>query len=303
MRILVLGGSGLIGRGLVAALARAGDTVAVLSRSALAAPAGPAVHARIQADIADADAINAAVADFRPQVIVHLAAMLQHDCERDPAGAVASNVVGTVNVFEAARAHGVQRVVMASSIAAYGERHDLMREDDPAPASLSLYGETKRLGELLGQRYQQLHGLEMVALRYSGVIGPGGVAGRGMALARHLLIGTANGGDVHLDFVSGEETCHLTHVDDAVAVTVAAIRHPAPRHAVYNVAGPDANFVSLRDLHAAVRRQRPAAGRASFSGRARSAGPVDTTRLREDLGVTPAVGLADGLAAILASGG
>lgn len=60
----------------------------------------------------------------------------------NPACAVASNVVGTFNVFEAAIRNGVRRAVFASSNAAYGERHDLMREDDPKPVNPSFYGET-----------------------------------------------------------------------------------------------------------------------------------------------------------------
>lgn len=299
MKVLVIGGAGLIGRGVVTALRERGDRAADLSLpGSKSAPGLPPADV-MRADIADAAAVDAAVASFAPDVIVHLAAMLQYDCELNPAGAVASNVVGTLNVFEAAVRHGVRRVIFASSNAAYGERHDLMREDDPVPVNLSFYGETKRLGEMMGQRYRQLKGLEFMALRYSGIIGPVAVASRGMAFARQCLINTADGQDATLDFVSGEETCHLTHVDDAVAATLAAITHPAPKYTVYNVAGPDENFVSLRELHATVRRLSPGAGKVNFTGRARSAGPVDTSRLRQDLGVTPAIDLPRGIAAIL----
>jgi nucleoside-diphosphate-sugar epimerase len=299
MNVLVVGGAGLIGRGLVTALQARGERAADLSLPGASPAPSLAPTDVFRADISDATAVAAAVASFAPDVIVHLAAMLQYTCELNPAGAIASNVVGTLNVLEAAVRSGVRRVVFASSNAAYGERHDLMREDDPVPVNLSLYGETKRLGEMLGSRYKHLHGLEFLALRYSGVIGPVAVASRGMAFARQCLINTADGRDASLDFVSGDETCHLTHVDDAVAATLAAITHPAPSHVVYNVAGPDGNFVSLRELHAAVRRHAPGAGKATFSGRARSAGPVDSSRLRQDLGVEPAVDLARGIAAIL----
>lgn len=299
MKILVIGGAGLIGRGLVTALQARGERVADFSLPRANPAPGLAPSDVFRGDIANAAEVAAAVAGLAPDVIVHLAAMLQYDCELNPAGAVASNVVGTVNVFEAAIRNGVRRVIFASSNAAYGERHDLMREDDPAPVNLSFYGETKRLGENMGLRYKQLHGLEFVALRYSGVIGPVAVASRGMAFARQCLINTADGREANLDFVSGDETCHLTHVDDAVAGTLAAISHPSPSYTVYNVAGPDGNFVSLRELHDAVRRHSPGAGKATFSGRARSAGPVDTTRLRQDLGVAPAIDLARGIAAIL----
>jgi nucleoside-diphosphate-sugar epimerase len=88
--------------------------------------------------------------------VVHLAAFLQFACERDPAQAIRVNVDGTLNVLEACRHANIGRVVFGSSIAAYGERADLMREDDPPTARLGLYGMTKLLGEMLGKRYAAL---------------------------------------------------------------------------------------------------------------------------------------------------
>ena len=187
-------------------------------------------------------------------------------------------------------------MVFGGSIASYGERADLMREEDPPAPSTGLYGMTKRLGEMLGARYAALHGMTFVSLRYGGVFGPVEVKSAGMALVRQRIKETARGKDVVVEGASGRERFHLTHVSDAAGATLAALIHPKPVHQIYNVAGPDANYCSLEEMHSAVRRLAPGAGRALFSGQGKSSGPVDTGRLRTDLGFTPMTSLEEGLA-------
>lgn len=112
------------------------------------------------------------------------------------------------------------RVVFGSSIAVYGDRADVMREDDPPSASVNLYGTTERLGEILGAQYSSLYGLQFVALRYSGVFGPSRSHSRGMSLVRQMVKDGANGKDVHIEGASGDERIHLTHVTGAAKATV-----------------------------------------------------------------------------------
>lgn len=290
--VLIFGAGGLIGRGVLDGLVDEGVEVACFSRTAK--DRRPGVRA-LQGDIADRQQVANAIAEVSPEVIVQLAARLQADCDSDPGAAVATNVDGMVNVLEGAVAHNVRRVVFGSSVAAYGLRSEYLREDDPPAAACSFYGETKRFGEILGGRYADLHGLEFIALRYSGVFGPGPVHGKGMALARAELKATASGQDVSLDYVSGAEVCHLTYLSDAVEATLAAIRHPAPSYRLYNIAGPQENHLSLRDFHAAVQSVVPAAGAANFSGSGRSGGLMDISRMRDDLGVAPKFTLLQGL--------
>jgi nucleoside-diphosphate-sugar epimerase len=202
-------------------------------------------------------------------------------------------------VLEACRTLKIGRVVFGGSIASYGERSDLMREDDPPVTATGLYGMTKRLGEMVGARYAALHGLTFVSLRYGGVFGPVEVKSAGMALVRQRIKETALGKDVSVEGASGTERVHLTHVLDAARATLAALTHPRPAHQIYNVAGPDANYVSLTDMHAAVRRLAPKAGKALFNGKGKSSGPVDTGRLRSDLGYTPSISLDEGLSSDL----
>ncbi len=299
MRVALVGGTGLIGTASADALAVAGHHVTLVSRH----PPGstPAGAEWVRGDIGDPAAIHAALAAAHPDAVLHLAAYLQFACEQNPAEAVRVNVDGTLNVLEACRTLGIGRMVFGGSIASYGERTDVMREDDPPSASTGLYGMTKRLGEMLGVRYAGLYGLTFVSLRYGGVFGPVEVKSAGMALVRQRIKETARGEDVAIEGASGRERFHLTHVTDAAAATVAALLHPRPAHAIYNVAGPEANYMSLEEMHAAVRRLAPHAGRALFSGQGKSAGPVDTIRLRTDLAFTPSVSVDAGLASDLKS--
>jgi nucleoside-diphosphate-sugar epimerase len=294
MRTVILGGSGLIGTVTAAKLAGLGIAVTIVSRHEPTNIA-PGVTWR-KGDVANGSALMSLLAEESPACLVHLAASLQFDSEQDPALAVRVNVNGTLHVLEACRQNGISRCVFGSSIAVYGERYDLMREDDPPSSKIGLYGMTKRLGEMLGERYSMLYGLEFVALRYSGVFGPSEVRGKGMARARQQIKECARGQDIVVEGASGDERVHLTHVIDAAEATCRAVLHLRPAHFVYNVAGPDANYMSLNDFYAAIRALVPQAGMPLWQGKGRSAGPVDTRRLREELGVEPRIPVLRGLA-------
>lgn len=299
MRAAILGGTGSIGMATAARLVEQGVEAIVMSRSA-PRELPPGVEWK-EADVTARAGLRGALESADVDRVVHLAALLQFACDRDPKEAGRVNVDGTVNVLEACRALGIERVVFGSSIAVYGERSDLMRECDALPADPSLYGLTKQLAESWGERYRARHGVHFIALRYSGVFGGVEASGPGMAQVRERIFRCARGEDVHIDGASGDERVHLTHVADAAAATCAALLAPmVPPRVAYNVAGPDENYMSLRELHALVCELVPNAGRAIWSSQvARSAGPVDTSCIAEDLGWRPAVPLRDGLPEIL----
>jgi UDP-glucose 4-epimerase len=293
MRVALIGGTGLIGTASAEAALAAGHSVTLISRRPPEGATGAASWER--GDIGDATAIRAAVEKARPDAVLHLAAYLQFACEQNPAEAIRVNVDGTLNVLEACRELRIPRLVFGGSIASYGERADLMREDDPPVSATGLYGMTKRLGEMLGARYAALHGLTFISLRYGGVFGPVEVKSAGMALVRQRIKETARGKDVVVEGAAGTERFHLTHVTDAAGATLAALTCTKPAYQIYNVAGPDANYMSLQDMHACVRKLVPSAGGAVFQGRGKSSGPVDTSKLRRDLGFAPSVSVEQGL--------
>ena len=282
-----------------ARLAEQGADVTIMSRSEPHALPEDVQWMRV--DVTDGAGLRVALERAQADRVVHLAALLQFACDRDPKEGGRVNVDGTINVLEACRALGIERVVFGSSIAVYGERSDLMRECDELPADPTLYGLTKQLAESWGERYRARHGVHFIALRYSGVFGGVEASGPGMARVRERIFDCARGEDVAIEGASGDERVHLTHVSDAAEATCAALlaSMPPPRVA-YNVAGPWENYVSLRELHAIVCEIAPGAGRALWSSKiARSAGPVDTSTIAEDLGWRPAVSLRQALPELL----
>ena len=299
MDVIVTGGGGLIGSYTTADLCELGMDVAVFSRSA---PKGilRSYEDRvrwIRGDVGDAEQVTRAVKETGARRIVHLAAALQFDCERTPGAAMHVNVGGTLNVLDAARDCGVERVVFASSGAAYGIRADRMREDMPVGPDMTIYGSSKLLCENFGNRYADRHGFGFVALRYNMTFGPGNVTSPGMAKVIQDITGAMDGAPVIVSEVGGGLRRHLTYVRDSAAATVLALTHPGPSHRVYNVAGPDENYITLRGLTEIMRDVAPECGPVTFTGRGREAGPVDTARIREDLGFAPRYGVADGLVA------
>lgn len=174
MKILVTGGAGFIGSHIVDAILAAGHSAAVLddlsSGSRENLPAGVPLHV---ADIADADAVERVVAAERPDAVCHQAAQMSVSRSvREPAFDARVNVMGLVNVLDAAARHGSKRFVFASSGGVlYGDVTAPAPEETPANP-VSPYGITKWVGERYLEFYAREHGLATVALRYSNVYGP-----------------------------------------------------------------------------------------------------------------------------------
>jgi len=169
VRVLVTGAEGLIGTAVRRSLAgRHRLTALTLRREEFPS---------FVADIGDLESILPAFDGI--EAVVHLAASASVGSSWEEV--LANNIVGTRNVFEAARLSGVQRVVFASSNHAVGmhEREaapDAYRADDPlvigedvAPRPDSLYGVSKVFGEVLGRYYADVHGLRVVCLRIGAV--------------------------------------------------------------------------------------------------------------------------------------
>jgi len=106
--------------------------------------------------------------------VIHLAAVSGLDrCREDPEKAVLTNVLGTLNVLEAARGCDAQKVIFASSAAVYGiPRRTPIREDHPLEP-INLYGITKLAGERIVESYRRSYGLNTVILRFGSAHGIG----------------------------------------------------------------------------------------------------------------------------------
>jgi len=129
-----------------------------------------------EAMLEDEAALSAAVSDFAPDVIVHLAAQAGvHYSLENPRAYVDANVTGTLNVMEAARAAGVRHLLMASTSSVYGANEDMpFVETQKADTQLTIYAATKKAGESMGHAWAHIHGLPVTMFRFFTVYGPWG---------------------------------------------------------------------------------------------------------------------------------
>jgi UDP-glucuronate 4-epimerase len=251
MRVLVTGAAGFIGSHLSERLVARGDEVvgldnfdafyprAVKDRN-LAALAGSPRFTLVEGDLRAPDDLSRAFAHW-PDAVVHLAALAGvRPSLADPARYADVNVVGTVRVTEAARAHGVRRFVFASSSSVYGlDSEPPFKESDPCLRPLSPYASTKRAGELGLYTAQHLYGLDVTCLRFFTVYGPRQRPDLAIHKFARLILA---GRPIEL-FGDGSTSRDYTWIDDILDGVVAALDETgkqgrgAPAFRVYNLGG------------------------------------------------------------------
>jgi UDP-glucose 4-epimerase len=299
---LVTGGAGFIGSRLVERLLRDGARVRVLDNFSTGTRANLA-FARdlrrslevIRGDITRLDTVQRAARGAR--VIFHQAAMRSVPRSiKDPLGANANNVTGTLHVLEAARRARVPRVVYASSSSVYGDRPDLPKREDQPPKPVSPYAVSKAAGEQYAVVWSRLFGVETVGLRYFNVFGPrqDPKSEYAAVIPRFITWGLAGTAlEVHGD---GSQSRDFTYIDNVVEANVLAAQAPEAAGEVFNVGC--GSRVSLLEIVAMLeqilgrrlkRRHTPA-----------RAGDVphtlaDISKAKRLLGYTPLVEFADGL--------
>ncbi|MFM7064133.1 MAG: NAD-dependent epimerase/dehydratase family protein [Actinomycetes bacterium] len=224
MKALVTGGAGFIGSTLVDRLLADGWTVTAVDNLSSGRPANleaAATHAGfsfVELDIRD-QGLAAVVAAAAPDVVFHLAAQIDVRVSvADPALDAGINVVGTLNVLEAARQAGVRKVVFASSGGTiYGDvEPDRIPVDESYPQHpVSPYGVSKKVATDYLFAYAELHGLDFTSLALANVFGPRqdphGEAGVVAIFAGRLLAG-----EQCKVFGDGGQTRDYVYVDDVV---------------------------------------------------------------------------------------
>ncbi|MFE1167869.1 UDP-glucose 4-epimerase GalE [Nocardiopsis sp. NPDC058789] len=262
MKLLVTGGAGYVGGVVTALLTGAGHEVTVLDdlstghRDAVA-PGAILVEGDLRA--------ATDVLDPSFDGVVHLAARsLVSESVRDPGPYWETNVGGTLALLEAARTHGVRRLVFSSTAATYGDppTDAPLRETDPALPT-NPYGASKLAVDHLLDGWARSHGLGAVSLRYFNVAGAHLGFGERHEPETHLipnLLRVASGEIPHASVLGtdyptpdGTAVRDYLHVADLAGAHLAALEHAAPgTHRVFNLGGGTGS--SVREVLAAVRR-------------------------------------------------
>jgi UDP-glucose 4-epimerase len=303
-RVLVTGGAGFIGSNLTDRLLSEGHEVTVvddLSTGRLhnlhQARRNPDLPLSFQRVDITSDALERVVAKAEPEIVLHLAAQI--DVRRsveDPVRDAMINVVGTVNVLEAGRRHGVRKIVMTTSGGTiYGEPavEDLPVDEDQPGHPVSPYGASKRGVEEYLHTYEALYGMRWTSLALSNVYGrrqdPLGEAGVVSIFGGRMLAG-----EPVTIYGDGEQTRDFVYVDDVVhAFMLAMDRGDSQR---FNIG--TAEQITVNELYALMADitgyEGPPAYAAERPGELRSMA-LDPRRAAAELGWKPWTTLREGL--------
>jgi len=248
----ITGAQGCIGSWIVKALAERGDYVEVFDRSddtrrlsAIMQPKDLRQVRFVMADITDAAAVLAAVKSSAAGRIIHLAGLQVPACQADPATGALVNVVGTLNVFEAARVAGVEQVVYASSAAVFGMGEDDQPLDETAVCEPSThYGVFKRANEGSARVYFLNHGLSSVGLRPLTVYGVNRDAGLTSDPTKAMKAAVL-GVPFHIRFGGATDFQYVS--DTAAAFIACADRAPSGAH-VFNLHGETVDVARIVEV-------------------------------------------------------
>ena len=337
--ILVTGSPGFIGANLVLRLLRdltAGTVISFdnmndyydpklkeyrLSLIERAAETAAAAHVFIRGSIADKALVDRVFAEYRPDVVVNLAAQAGVRYSIDhPDVYIESNLIGFYNILEACRhsgddgSAGVEHLVYASSSSVYGGNKKVpFSTEDRVDNPVSLYAATKKSNELLAHAYSKLYDIPSTGLRFFTVYGPAGrpdmfYYSATQRLVRGETISIFNYGHCQRDF---------TYVDDIVEGVLRVMQGaperargedglPVPPYAVYNIGGgtPENLLDYIQTLQEELVRAKVLPEDYDFDAHKKlvpmQPGDVpvtfaDSAGLEADYGFRPAIGIRDGL--------
>jgi UDP-glucose 4-epimerase len=250
MKYLVTGGAGFIGSHITQALLQQGAEVRILDNFSSGKRenlSGLDVEI-IEGDLRDASRVAEAVRGV--DIIFHEAAFVSvPESMEKPQECFDVNVTGTSILFEAARKAGVQRAVIASSAAVYGDSTAMPLVEDTPLKQLSPYAVSKRVDEMYAELYTCSFGFEVASLRYFNVYGPRQRPDSMYAAAVPIFIRRMLDNKPITIYGDGGQTRDLINVRDVVQANLLAARHPAAPGQVFNVCtGVETRLLDLLDI-------------------------------------------------------
>jgi UDP-glucose 4-epimerase len=174
VRVVVTGGAGFIGSHVADAFVERGDEVRVVDDLSTGSRDYVPEQAKLaELDIADADRVQDAFADFAPEYICHLAAQASVTVSvKEPKRDFDSNVLGTFNILNAATRHRARTVFASTGGALYGEGAPIPTDESFVAQPLSPYGASKQAAEAFVGALARFHGIDHAVLRLGNVYGP-----------------------------------------------------------------------------------------------------------------------------------
>jgi UDP-glucose 4-epimerase len=237
VKILVVGGAGYIGSICAELLLDEGHEVAIFDN--LTEGHRRAVDERAQlfeGDLAERAAIDAALASFKPEAVMHFAASaLVGESMQNPSKYFRNNVANGLNLLDAMVDAGVKRLVFSSTCATFGPPERIPIDETQPQRPINPYGESKLAFERVLRWYDEIHGLRFVALRYFNAAGASEKLGEDHRIETHLIpnvLKVALGQKPHVeiygtDYKTPDGTCirdyiHILDLSQAHILALAA---------------------------------------------------------------------------------
>lgn len=272
-------------------------------------------HIFVKGNLADKQLINEIFEEYKPAVVVNLAAQAGVRYSIDhPNVYIESNIIGFYNILEACRYHEVEHLVYASSSSVYGGNKKVpFSVEDKVDNPVSLYAATKKSCELIAHSYSKIYNIPSTGLRFFTVYGPAGRPDMFYYSATNTL---ANDGTIKI-FNYGNMKRDFTYIDDIVEGVYRVMQGapekqvgedglPIPPYAIYNIGGGEPE--NLLDYVATLQEELVNAGVLpkdyDFEGHRELVGmqagdvPItyaDSKALEEDYGFRPTIGIKEGL--------
>jgi nucleoside-diphosphate-sugar epimerase len=299
MTVLVIG-AGLVGSQIARILVENGERPVLMDRApqprALAQIVDLAKVTLVEGDVLHPLSLAGILREHAITRVVHMAAnpMLTIGAQKDPMGAIELNIMGTVNVLEAARVFRLKRVVVASSNVLNhhiqgGEGGGDAMDEEAFPRPISIYASCKQAIESLGLNYARWFDVDFAAVRYGAVAGPWGGAGGGgpsnvfLTLIRHVMRGEEG--------VVPAAALEWVYSKDAAAGTVLALKAESLKSRIFNLTmgtltSPEDLILAVKAVfpEARLRIGKPADGSPALSNMTRHS---SLKRAKEVLGYAP----------------
>lgn len=294
MKVLVTGGAGFIGSHIVDQALEAGYEVCIVDDFSTGKREQVNPRASFYEMSITLSDIEHVFNKEKPDFVIHQAAQSSVPVSlKDPMDDATTNIVGTINLLEAARRHHVRKFVYASSAAVYGEPQYMGVDEAHPKQPLSPYGISKYVPEFYFHAYHHLYGLAYTAFRYANVYGerqdPKGEGG-----VVSIFMDRALAGEELIVFGDGEQTRDFVYVQDVARANIMALT--AGDHEIFNLSTNQPTSVNqlialmgeTLGHEVAVRYEAPREGDIVHSY-------LDNKSAIQKLGWTPQYSLAEGL--------
>jgi UDP-glucose 4-epimerase len=242
--------------------------------------------------------LSALVAEIEPELICHLAAQVDvRGSVADPGNDAQVNVVGTVNVLEAACGVGARVLLSSTGGAIYGEGAPIPTSEDVLPAPSSQYGVAKYCAEQYVSLYNRLFGAEHAVLRFANVYGPR-QGSSGEACVISAFCANAIQGNPLTIYGDGKQTRDYIYIDDCIAAFMAAADYG--KAGTWNIGtGSEINVMELAELVTALTGSDSQLEFAAARIGELSRSALNCERAWRDLGWWPGTSLADGVQGVI----